>query len=131
MSDKLLKDRFNISADELEHRMQLQEKYHNDPARQAAAILDMALEMVMKKLGVNVEEDIPLQQEQLGIMVMEENREEMAGLNGFFVFVNKQGELVPFAWIGSAQLNSLGECGCEVHWFNDNRMDAVGGVKLI
>jgi hypothetical protein len=132
IKDPTLKDRYHISADELEHRMQLQEKYHNDPAKQAVAILDMALERVLSKLGVNVElGDIPDQQDQLGIYVFEESREEMAGLQGFFVFVSRKNDLIPFAWIGQAMLNNLGECSCEIHWFRDNRLEEVGGVKIL
>ena len=126
MTEKL-KDRFHISQDELIHRMQLQDKLHNDHCQKAVAILEEALDTVMKKLGVNVEEDIPTQQEQLGIRIVEEIRDEMAGLQGFFVIVN----LEPFAWIGNATLNHLGECSCEIHWFQEERMDEVGKVRLI
>jgi len=127
-----LKDRFNISVDELEYRMQMQKKYHNDPAKQAVAILDMALEKVLTKLGVNVTlGDIPAQQDQLGIIVTEEIRNEMAGLQGFFVFVQRKGNIIPFAWVGAARLNSIGECFCDIHYFMDNRLVETGGIKLI
>lgn len=131
MTDKILKDRFHISADELESRMQRQIKYHDEPIQKAVAILEMALNTVLTKLGVNVEwGNIPFQQEQLGIIITEETRPEMAGLNGFFVSIRKKGDLIPYAWIGQAQLNSIGECSCEIHWFQDERMDEIGKVKL-
>jgi hypothetical protein len=130
MTDKVLKDRFSISADELESRMQRQEKYHTQPIQKAVSILEMALDTVMKKLGVDVTQDIPSQQKELGIIITEETRVEMGGLNGFFVSIAGRGEIVPYAWIGEAKLNSVGECSCEIHWFKDERMDEIGGVKL-
>ena len=132
MPDKILKDRFHISQDELESRMQTQTKLHDEPIQKAVAILEAALDKVMTKLGVNVERgNIPMQQDALGIVVTEETREEMAGLNGFFVFVKRKNDLIPFAWVGAARLNKMGECFCDIHWFQDERLDEVGGVKLI
>jgi len=131
---KMIKDRFHISRDELESRMEKQKLLHDDPIKKAVEILQFALDKVMKKLGVDVDQEpevIHAQQEQLGIIVTEETREDMAGLNGFFVSLVRKGDIIPYAWIGSAQLNSMGECSCEVHWFQDNRLDEVGGIKLI
>ena len=130
MGDKILKDRFHVSADELEHRTQKQILEHDSPIRNAVGIIEAALETVLKKLGVDVTGDIPLQQEQLGIIITEETRPEMAGLNGFFVSVIRKGDIVPMAWIGDAQLNSMGECSCAIHWFQEERMSEVGGIKL-
>jgi len=128
---EIRKDRFHISADELEARMQAQAKYHEEPVKKAVAILEMALNKVMTKLGVNVEEDIPAQQDALGIIITEETREEMAGLNGFFVFLSRVGDIIPYAWVGAAKLNHIGECSCEVHYFQDDRLDEVGGIKIV
>ena len=131
MTDKTIKDRFHVSADELESRMEKQQKYHDQPIQKATAILEMAIDTVLKKLGVDVtRDDVAEQMELMGIVMTEESREEMAGLNGFFIFVRKKNDLVPYAWIGQAQLNSIGECSCEIHWFQDERMDKVGEIKL-
>ena len=48
-----IKDRYSISADELESRMQKQKKLHDEPAQKAVAILEAACDMVLKSLGVN------------------------------------------------------------------------------
>ncbi len=129
--DKTKTDRYQISTDELESRMQKKAKEHDTPCQQAVAILEAALEMVMKKLGVDVEGDIPAQQEALGIVITEETRNEMAGLQGFFIFVQKDGDLVPHSWVGAARLNHLGECLCDVQFFLEERLEEVGGIKLI
>jgi hypothetical protein len=123
--------RFEISADELEARMQRQQKMRVEPVQRAVAILEAALDIVMKKLGVNVEDDIPLQQEALGIIIVEETRPEMAGLNGFFVNVVRNGDIIPYAWVGAARLNSMGECFCDIQWFQEERMDSIGGERII
>ena len=131
-NDRTIKDRFHISADELESRMNKQDKYHNQPIQKAVAILEMAVDTVLKKLGVDItRDDIPDQMDLMGIIMTEETREEMAGLNGFFIFVRKKEDIIPFAWVGQAQLNSIGECSCEIHWFKDERMSEIGGIKLL
>lgn len=132
MNDSKEKDRFQISADELNARMEKKALLHDEPCQKAVLLLEAALDKVLTKLGVNVSEgDIPFQQEQLGILIMEENREDMAGLQGFFVFVRKDEDLVPYAWIGSARLNHLGEGFVDIQFFQDNRLDETGGIKLI
>ncbi len=130
--DRTITDRYHISADELEHRMQMQAKLHDEPIQKAVALLEMALDKVMTKLGVNVKlGDIPAQQDALGIIVTEETRDEMAGLQGFFVFVSKKGDIIPYCHIGQALLNSIGECSVEIHYFQDERLEEVGGIKLV
>ena len=131
MTDKIIKDRFSISQDELEHRQQMQEKHHNEPVQKAVAILEAAVDTVLKKLGVDVtRDDVAQQMDLLGIIMCEEAQPEMAGVNGFFIYVTKKGEIIPYGWIGAAQLNSVGECSCEIHWFQDERLIEVGGGKL-
>lgn len=127
-----LKDRYSISADELEARMQAQEKYHNTPVKRAVAVLEMALDKVMGGLGIYPElGDVQAQQDALGIIVTEETREEMAGLQGFFVFISRNGDIIPYAWIGQAMLNSMGEVSCEIHMFQDERLVVVEGGKIL
>lgn len=129
--DKIIKDRFHISADELESRIEKQTKHHDQPIQKAVAILEMAVDTVLKKLSVDTtRDDVAEQMDLMGIVMTEESREEMAGLNGFFIFVRKKNDLIPYAWVGQAQLNSIGECSCEIHWFQDERMSEIGGVKL-
>jgi hypothetical protein len=33
--------------------------------------------------------------------------------------------------VGAAQLNSMGECTAEIHWFQDERMSLMGGAKIL
>lgn len=127
-----IKDRYSISADELEHRMQLREKLHDDPLKKAVLLLDLGLERVLTKLGVNITAGhIPEQQFALGIIIQEETREEMAGLMGYFIHVQRRGELIPYAWVGAARLNSVGECFVDIQYFQDNRLEETGGIKLV
>lgn len=130
--DKTIKDRFHISQDELESRMYRQRLFHDEPIQKAVAILESAVDTVLKKLGVDVtRDDIPMQMDMLGIIMTEETREEMGGLQGFFVFLQKKEDIIPYCWIGNAHLNSIGECSVEINYFMDNRLAEVGGVKLI
>jgi len=127
-----LKTRYEISADELEARMEAQQKYHNEPVQKAVAILEAALDTVMESLGVNIElGDIPAQQDALGIIVTENTEEATPQLNGFFVFVNIGGELAPYAWVGAAYITHLGQCFCDINWFQKDKLTEMGGVKLV
>jgi hypothetical protein len=125
-------DRFSISQDELEARMAKKEAVQDEPVKKAVELLEAALERVLAKLGVNIEAgDIPAQQDQLGIMITEETREEMAGINGFFIFVSRKGDLIPYGWVGAARLNTQGECFVDIQYFEDNRLEETGGIKVI
>jgi len=129
-----LQDRFHISRDELEARMDLQRREHDIPLTKAVKILDEARDKVMRSLGVDTEqppEMLQLQQENLGIVVTQETRPEMAGLNGWFIYAPAKKKLTPIAWVGSAYLDSNGDCWCEIHWFQENRMEKYGGAKII
>ena len=133
MADNTVKKWFEISEDELHHRMELQHKLHDTPLQRAVAVLEEALDTVMKGLGIDITKDhdhIKQQQSDLGITIWSEEREEMAGLQGFFVHVGYD-KFIPYAWVGAARLASDGKCYCDIHYFNDERLVEVGGVKVI
>lgn len=132
MSGNIKKDRFSISADELEALMLQKQKEHDEPVQQAVLLLEAALERVLTTLGVNpVLGDIPAQQNALGIIITEETREEMAGINGFYIYVARHDDIIPYAWVGEARLNSGGECFVDIQYFQNNRLEETGGIKLI
>lgn len=133
MADNTVKKWFEISDDELEHRMQLQARYHDEPVTKAVAVLTEALDTVMKSLGIDITKDndhIRQQQDDLGITIWTEERPEMAGLQGFFVHIGYS-EYIPYAWVGAARLSSDGKCYCDIHYFNDERLVEMGGFKVI
>lgn len=122
--------RFEISEDELQAREQRQQELE-EPGRKATMILEAALEKVMMSLGVDVTQDIPAQQEALGIMITENLEESTPKLNGFFVFVDRDGETIPYAWVGAVRIDSTGQCLCDIQWFMDERLDQVKGMRLV
>lgn len=130
---KELKTRFEISADELEFRMLKQQEMHIEPGQKAVQILEAALDKVLTGLGVNVEDiaSIPAQQEALGIIITENTDERAPQLNGFFIFVTRNGELIPHSWVGAARLDHDGKCYCDIQYFIDNRLEETGEVKII
>lgn len=139
IDDKVKKDRFRISADELESRMRQQQKEHNEPIQKAVALLEAALERVLEKLGVIIEDgNFQEQQDELGIIITEETRPEMAGISGFFVFKTirkkfnpEEIDIVPYAWVGAARLSKHGECFVDIQYFQDERLEETGGFKLL
>lgn len=126
-------DVFSISKDELEARMLRKQKDQIEPCQKAVELLEAALERVLTKLGVNCEDEetIPQQQEDLGIYITPEEREEMAGLQGFFITVFRKGDFIPYAWVGAARLNHDGCCYVDIKFFQDDRLEETGGVKLV
>ena len=123
---------FEISEDELADRMFKQSKEHDAPVQKAVAILEAAIDSVLKTLGVDVtRDDVAEQMNELGIIMIEETREEMAGINGFYLFKTKKKDIIPIAWVGAAGINSQGKCFCEINWFKDERMSEITGPKII
>lgn len=129
---EMVRSKFKISVDELENRMEKQKLFHDEPIKKAVTLLDLALERVLARLGVNVElGDIPTQQVALGIVIAEETRVEMAGLQGYFIYVTRRGDLIPYAWIGAARLDREGRCWVNIHYFQDEQLEEMGGVKIL
>jgi hypothetical protein len=124
---------FEISADELEYRLVKQQEIHNDPCHRAVKILEAALDNVLEARGVDTSdpETVAEQMINLGIIMTENTDERTPQLNGFFVFIQKDGDLIPYAWIGAARITREGKCFCDIQWFMDNRLDETGGIKLI
>ena len=140
-------DRFHCSLDELEYRMHLKQKLQEEPIQKAVALLEVALEKVLTKLGVDCTEkdaSIPDQQRDLGIIIQDWDDPRAPQLNGYFIHltVPKKGreilddmteddvELIPYGWVGNARINSLGECFVDIQYFLDDRLEESGGFKL-
>ena len=123
-----MKDRYSISADELESRMALNEEKHVDPARKAAFLLEEALGKVLSKLGVDItkeQEDIHLQMELAGIHV-----NTIQTYPGIFITTSIP-QVEPFAWVSDAILDSSGAYAYEIHWFREERMEETLKVKAL
>jgi len=131
MSDQ--KTRYEISADELNNRMERQQKYHEQPIQRAVAVLEAALDSVMKKLGVDVDQDpenVQMQMDDLGIDVRSIDDPSMPKACGFYVFLHKNGDIIPHSWVGDARLDQMGQCWCDIQVFNDDRLIESGGIKI-
>lgn len=132
-----IKTRYEISEDELMHREELQKKYRTDPVKKAVQVLEAALDMVLTRLGVNVNdyESIPEQQENLGIIITENDDPRTPQINGFFVFLQRirqdsSFDYIPFAWVGAAFLGSDGKCRCDIQWFQEEKLTEMSGAKI-
>jgi len=128
---------YEISADELNHRMEQKQKLQNEPVSQAVAILEAAVDKVLNTLGVNTadEETVARQMIELDIIMIEHSDERAPQLNGFYIFTKKllrdgTYDIIPYSWIGSARLNSMGECFCDIQWYQKEQLTEFGGVRL-
>ena len=125
-----MKDRTQISADELEARMNAQEKYHNKPLRSVAEFIEGAIRRVLKELGVDVtkdDESVKLQQELMDIIIAERPPEERGRLSGFYVIRGG----VPIAIIGDAFMAKNGLAYLKILWIQTNIEELFGGVRII
>lgn len=122
-----LKDRYSISADELNHRMELQQQYHDAPLQKAVMVLEGAIEKVLVNLGVDVTKDpetIKMQQQLLGIEIS-----ELQDFPGIFVTLLFP-EPTPYAWISDVKLNNMGSYSYDIQWFQKEKMTTVEGGKI-
>ena len=124
-----MKDRYNVSADELHHREEMQEKHHDTPLRSVTDVISDAISRVLSTLGVDVSQSddlIKRQQEALGIVISEHHLEEMGELSGFYIQVGD----VPHAIVGDPFLASDGLAYLKIFWVQKNKMETFGGVKI-
>jgi hypothetical protein len=129
MTDKPLKDRFNISSDEMHHRMEMQDKLHNKPLMSVVDFISEAIGKVMETLGVNTlqSDDLVKQQQiDLGITISECPPEQMGELSGFYII---SGE-TPVAIVCDPHLASDGLAYLNILWIQTNVMEKFGGVKI-
>lgn len=129
---------FEVSADELQHRIEQKQKLQDEPVSQAVAILEAAVDKVLNTLGVDTTDDETVAQQMidLDIIMMEHTDERAPQLNGFYIFTQKllrsgDYDIQPYAWIGSARLNSMGECFVDIQWYGKEQLTEFGGVRLI
>lgn len=129
---------WEVSADELQHRIEQKQKLQDEPVSQAVAILEAAVDKVLNTIGVDTtdEETVAQQMINLDIIMIENTDERAPQINGFYIFTNKlllsgEYDIKPYAWIGSARLNSLGECFVDVQWYQKEQLTEFGGVRLI
>lgn len=130
MTNKILKDRFHISRDELESRMQKQERYHDTPIRNVTDLISNAIGKVLSTLGVDItqsDEMVIQQQLALGIIISEHFSEEMGELSGFYVTVG----IKPIAIICDPYLANDGLSYLNIMWIQTNLMEQFGGIKII
>jgi hypothetical protein len=113
---------YEISEDELESRMIRHNLIHNEPCTRAGAMVFEMLDNILKMLGVDVEGDIQMQQEVLGILIAEINENTPPvpcgrKLPHGLVVVQ---DFKPYAFIKAATVNHLGVMICEAELYRKN-----------
>jgi hypothetical protein len=124
-----IKDRYSISADELNDRMERQNKYHNNPIRSTTELIDKAISHVLESLGVDITvSDKMVQQQQIAmnIVITEHGPEEMGELSGFYI----NSGVFPIAIVQDPYLASDGLAYLNILWINGERLEKFGGIKI-
>jgi hypothetical protein len=130
MTDNPLKDRFNISSDEMHHRMEMQNKLHNKPLMSVVDFIFKAIDKVVETLGVDISQSnemIKQQQIALGITIADTPPEQMGELSGFYVI---SGETT-IAIVCDPYLAGDGFSYLNILWLQENRMERFGGIRII
>jgi hypothetical protein len=110
---------FEISEDELQHRMNKKAILKDEVCTKANEMVFAMLDNILKYLGMNVNtDDLTTQKEILGVHIT-----TLEFYPGIFVIK----DMVPFAWVSDARINHLGEIYCEAHMFE---LDTMWGLKI-
>jgi hypothetical protein len=99
-----------ISADEQQYIEDQHHKVKIEPGEYAVAMISDYINLALQGMGVDLDGDIPKQQEELGITIVDSDDvirlfgaapEQAAQLQGFYIFRNNQ----PAAFIGNSRIH--------------------------
>lgn len=135
---------WQISLDELEHRMSLQRKMRTDPITEMNKEFYRCVDRVLKRLGVDPDSEdysIDEQCEQLGIIMQGSDDDRAPQIRGIFIFALKkrlsvelqqEPDIIPYAWVSAPKpVGRNGKSKCEIQYFQDNKMDEGNEVKIV
>jgi len=115
-----------VSSDELESRMFRHTVLHDEPLSKAGAMVYSALDKVLERLGIDTNGDVKTQQEYFGIYVTpmgEEWPEKVRGMTvSKRVSTGPEPDIMPFAWISEAKIESSGDIYCDVQLFETDEL---------
>lgn len=103
---------FEVSEDELHHRMFAQSVMHNEPLTKAGALVAEALDRVLFTMGVEIDKDIEVQLDLLGIHTLGMGEDWPEDCRGVTVFKEKDDG--PYAWIRDPVVDGNGDIVLEV-----------------
>jgi hypothetical protein len=137
-----MKKWYEISEDELNHRMMVQKSQRIIPVSAAVKEFDRAVDRFIRTLGVNpdLEESIGWQMEQLGIVRWENVDERTPQLWGWFFAVMKRPlvlvheddfELEPVGWVSAPKMRKDGTAYCKVEDWRKGTLTETEGVKVV
>lgn len=135
-----MKDIKDKSADEIQHIEEEQKRFEDTVAQGTKCITD-AIDLVLTALGVDTNLDDEAHVEQMGelgiIVKSYVNQPNVAPqIQGFYIFQLKPfpptalTDLYPIAFVGDVKVNSIGEMGCEIYWFDKDTLTIVTGPQL-
>lgn len=133
---------FEISLDELEHRMQIDKERRIDPLTEMGKEFFRCIDKVLIQLGVDLDSDIPIidQCKELGIFLRSNSDELTPQLHGVFVSVlrtrsfieiDQEPDIFPYAWVSAPFMLNSGKAKCEIQYFQDERMEESREVKIV
>lgn len=134
---------WQISLDELEHRMNYQKQHRLDPVSEMNKEFYRCVDRVLRRLGVDTESEkysINEQCEALGIIMQGSDDDRAPQIRGIFIFALKkrlsvemrqEPDIVPYAWVSAPKMQRNGKAKCEIQYFQDNKMDEGNEVKIV
>lgn len=131
---------WEISTDELENRMLQVGEQRTKPVAAAVKELYRSVDKVLKRLGADpdsTEMSLRDQCEMLGIKLQYNDDPRTPQLHGIFVFYYKHSlvalepDILPYAWVSAPKMKKSGKAFCEIQYFQDNKMEESGEVKIV
>ena len=132
---------WEISMDELEHRMALQKKVRTDPVSEMVKTFFKALDEVLRKLGVDPDSEIYTIDDQCeanGVILQSNDDPRTPQLHGIFVFWKKFSlitptltDIIPYAWVEAPKMQKDGSAKCRIEWYAENKETESEKVQII
>jgi hypothetical protein len=125
---------FTLSLDQLMSIEEQKQKEVIDPLKKIAALMELGLQHILGKLGVDCaceEREMHTQLQEFGIHIQERNETTKPKANGFYVFQGKTAlTMEPVAFISSPYIDNLGKANITIELYRNDIQFEMGGIKI-
>jgi len=125
---------FTLSLDQLMSMEEQQQQEVTDPLKKIAGLMEVGLQHILFKLGVDCslgEDEVQAQMLERGVFIQERDIPTAPKGNGFYVFQGTSAlTLQPVAFISSPYIDNLGKANISIELYRDNIQFEMGGIKI-
>jgi hypothetical protein len=134
---------YEVSSDELCHRMALKSKYHDEPISEGIKEMFRTINMLLREFGVitNELDDVEDQMNELGLKLVPNNEELTPQLHGYFIvkyvprkIIDLDGDnfdIVPCGWVSKPHTKYNGTVAyCKWENFITDKKGETDGIQI-